>query len=404
MTGRSSARVRSRRTRRTSGSATTAACRWCTRPVEEPPRSELAIRARKVRPGYAEGPLVRVAFARHQAEAEMIQGLLLEEGIPSLVRRSGGFDVPGLPRRRPARHPRRLLGRGRRARDPRRPPRRPPAPAERHPRVGARAGGDAGAIVVVTLRGRASPCRSSTKLFGEPSQVRAPGALGVPDRARERDLQRADRAVRVRAARERDARAVALLAREQVEDRAAEQQRVGADGREVGRRPSRSRRAIAGRTWRVCPESHCAAPSTSHAQRAQRASRPARRGGGSFGWLGGDVAAREQRRRARASASPASPRRSRRDGRAGAGRARGARAAGPADDVAPRRGRGQAARERQPRLRGVELGGRGVQDHRELPGRGVEALLQPRARELELREHARRVLLVALVVARDEGL
>jgi hypothetical protein len=51
-------------------------------------------RARKVRPQYAEGPLVRVASARHQAEAEMIEGILLEEGIPALVRRSGGFDVP----------------------------------------------------------------------------------------------------------------------------------------------------------------------------------------------------------------------------------------------------------------------------------------------------------------------
>jgi predicted nucleic acid-binding Zn ribbon protein len=64
------------------------------RGTEDPGRSELAIRARKVRPGYAEGPLVRVAAARHQAEAEMIQGLLLEEGIPSVSRRSGGFDVP----------------------------------------------------------------------------------------------------------------------------------------------------------------------------------------------------------------------------------------------------------------------------------------------------------------------
>jgi hypothetical protein len=51
-------------------------------------------RARKIRPQYAEGPLVRVARARHQAEAEMIEGMLLEEGIPALVRRSGGFDVP----------------------------------------------------------------------------------------------------------------------------------------------------------------------------------------------------------------------------------------------------------------------------------------------------------------------
>jgi len=56
--------------------------------------SEFERRARKIRPGYADGPLVRVATARHQAEAEMIQNLLLEEGIPSLVRRTGGFDVP----------------------------------------------------------------------------------------------------------------------------------------------------------------------------------------------------------------------------------------------------------------------------------------------------------------------
>jgi len=63
-------------------------------PSEEPPRSELAQRARKVHKTYADGPLVRAAWARNQAEAELIQGLLLEEGIPSLARRSGGFDVP----------------------------------------------------------------------------------------------------------------------------------------------------------------------------------------------------------------------------------------------------------------------------------------------------------------------
>ena len=51
-------------------------------------------RARKVRSAYAQGPLVRVASARNQPEAELLQGMLLEEGIPSLVRRSGGFDVP----------------------------------------------------------------------------------------------------------------------------------------------------------------------------------------------------------------------------------------------------------------------------------------------------------------------
>ena len=42
----------------------------------------------------AEGELVRIAAARNQAEAELIQGLLSAEGVPSLVRRSGGFDVP----------------------------------------------------------------------------------------------------------------------------------------------------------------------------------------------------------------------------------------------------------------------------------------------------------------------
>jgi hypothetical protein len=51
-------------------------------------------RARKVRPQYSAGPLVRVASARHQAEAELIEGLLLEEGVPSVAKRTMGFDVP----------------------------------------------------------------------------------------------------------------------------------------------------------------------------------------------------------------------------------------------------------------------------------------------------------------------
>jgi hypothetical protein len=44
-------------------------------------------RARKVRASYSEGPLVGVASARHQSAAELLQGMLLEEGIPSLLRR-----------------------------------------------------------------------------------------------------------------------------------------------------------------------------------------------------------------------------------------------------------------------------------------------------------------------------
>ena len=50
--------------------------------------------ARKIKPQLAEGQLVRVVGARNQAEGEFIQSLLLEEGVPSVLRRSAGFDVP----------------------------------------------------------------------------------------------------------------------------------------------------------------------------------------------------------------------------------------------------------------------------------------------------------------------
>lgn len=39
---------------------------------------------------------VQVAYAMNQSEAELIQGLLREEGIPSFVRRGAGFDVPDM--------------------------------------------------------------------------------------------------------------------------------------------------------------------------------------------------------------------------------------------------------------------------------------------------------------------
>jgi hypothetical protein len=58
------------------------------------PATDRHVRVRKIKPQYAEGDLVRVAGGRNQAEAEFIQGLLLEEGVPSLLRRSAGFDVP----------------------------------------------------------------------------------------------------------------------------------------------------------------------------------------------------------------------------------------------------------------------------------------------------------------------
>jgi hypothetical protein len=56
--------------------------------------SERHARARKIKPQLSEGPLVRVVGARNQAEGEFIQGMLLEEGVPSMLRRSAGFDVP----------------------------------------------------------------------------------------------------------------------------------------------------------------------------------------------------------------------------------------------------------------------------------------------------------------------
>jgi hypothetical protein len=73
-------------------------CRHCGLPLvvaaAEEPVSEARARARKLRPQYSDGPLVRVAWARNQAEAELIQGLLIEEGVPSMVKRTRGFDVP----------------------------------------------------------------------------------------------------------------------------------------------------------------------------------------------------------------------------------------------------------------------------------------------------------------------
>ena len=60
----------------------------------EEPVTDTQERARKIKPQYADGELVRVAGGRNQAEAEFIQGLLLEEGVPSILRRSAGFDVP----------------------------------------------------------------------------------------------------------------------------------------------------------------------------------------------------------------------------------------------------------------------------------------------------------------------
>jgi hypothetical protein len=78
-------------------------CRFCDMPLVysgalgvDEPVSDRHERARKIDPRYTEGDLVRVAGAMNQAEAEFVQGLLLEEGIPSTLRRTRGFDVPDM--------------------------------------------------------------------------------------------------------------------------------------------------------------------------------------------------------------------------------------------------------------------------------------------------------------------
>jgi hypothetical protein len=76
-------------------------CKNCGMPLtyagrvgDEQPVTEQQERARRIKPEYARGELRHVVTASQQAEAEWIQMLLLEEGVPSTVRRSAGFDVP----------------------------------------------------------------------------------------------------------------------------------------------------------------------------------------------------------------------------------------------------------------------------------------------------------------------
>lgn len=78
-------------------------CRVCGMPLVyvgtlgvEHPVTEQHERVRKIKPQYAEGDLVRAIGAANITEAEFIQGMLLEEGVPSVLRRTRGFDVPDM--------------------------------------------------------------------------------------------------------------------------------------------------------------------------------------------------------------------------------------------------------------------------------------------------------------------
>ena len=61
-----------------------------------PPAGEARERARKVKPQYVGGELVTLIGMRPAPEAELVSGMLLEEGIPSDVRATRGFEVPGI--------------------------------------------------------------------------------------------------------------------------------------------------------------------------------------------------------------------------------------------------------------------------------------------------------------------
>ena len=75
-------------------------CRQCGMPLvyagsrEQEPITDAHEKARKVRPQYARGELVRVTGGRNLSDSELIQGILLDQGIPSILRRTRGFDVP----------------------------------------------------------------------------------------------------------------------------------------------------------------------------------------------------------------------------------------------------------------------------------------------------------------------
>lgn len=59
--------------------------------------SERRRRARKIDPRYTEGELVRVARAENLAQAELLAGILLEEGIPSVLQPTGSIVAPYAP-------------------------------------------------------------------------------------------------------------------------------------------------------------------------------------------------------------------------------------------------------------------------------------------------------------------
>ena len=76
--------------------------RAAARPAGGPAEAVLDERGERMRKSRSSTPRASSsARSRQQPEAEFIQSLLLEEGVPSTLRRTRGFDVPRDARRGP---------------------------------------------------------------------------------------------------------------------------------------------------------------------------------------------------------------------------------------------------------------------------------------------------------------
>ena len=256
--------------------------------------SESHRRARKIKPQLAEGELVRVTGARNQAEAEFIQGLLLEEGVPSMLRRSAGFDVPdflaagprdvlvpasGVDTAREVLLQAELIGSE--------PQGSPVAPGKLL--IGLLVALAFGALVVwlATLAGHAGAAEPIGRPAPERRSVRAgpraaSGASATPPRcvaaAGRRTPRRGPRSGPCGSSRIANAAADGSPCSRASRSITVPPSSVASrsPGGKRGCEPSCRRRAIAGRACSVWPQNQRAAPSSSHAQRSSRRTRIAR--------------------------------------------------------------------------------------------------------------------------------
>jgi hypothetical protein len=226
--------------------ATESFCPSCRMPLIHPPStgeqvSERHERARKIKPQLAVGEPVRVAGARNQAEAELIAGMLLEEGVPSLIRRTAGFDVPDflaagprdvlVPQAAESVAREILLQAG--AEPPGSPP---PRVAAGRLFAGLLIALGLGALLIWLLLALVHPSRSAAA--GQPVQMRPPCALDVAHGAPPKGLRESCAGTMgMQSAGGLCGRKLALLAHQQVDHGAAQQRGIAHSGRKPGAAP-----------------------------------------------------------------------------------------------------------------------------------------------------------------------